>query len=342
MRRWIVATAVAAVTAGAMTASAAGAADKDAHAWWWRAQPGLLGAAIPPPGVPEDGLAIEATPDGPNAVSALRYVLDDGETQPALVLTVADQQGAVEIQACAATQSWDAAHGGPWDERPTYNCGTAVDGEASEDGETWRWELDTLLRKRQLDVVLVPAPGVGRVTFAAPDDASLETQREEAGGQSFEAPPVSDFTDDAASSGAGSSGDSSSSDFAGAPSNAEEPVFPAGGSSGTTAQSPESAQLPAVAPPDTSDAQPPQAAGPPESPIAPVAAVPAGSDSSRTAGAIIAAMATVLALALWLQGRSAAHGAGSPGRVGSGAARQHVGGLGRFARPRTGAPRPLL
>jgi hypothetical protein len=314
-----------AVLAGGVAMSTAGAAGKDAHGWWWRAETGLLGAPVPPPGVPEDGLAVETTPDGPSAISALRYTLAADEAQPALLLTVVDQQGDVAIQACTATQAWKPTHGGSWDQRPTYDCGTAVDGEPSQDGQRWRWELDPLLRKDRLDIVLVPAPGLGRVTFAEPDDAALQTRSEDSGDRSFEAPPVAS---DPAGSGTTSPGEDSSAAAAGGPSGTDATAFTPQDAGGTAA----AAQPPAVTP------------GMPEQPLAAAPAQPgaagstappaaAGSDQSRTVGAIVAALAVLLGLTLWR--RDAAAGAATE------AATQQVRGLGRFARPRVGVPRAI-
>ena len=340
MRRVLGALAVAAVAASLVMPSAA-AATRAAHGWWWQAQTGLLGTAIPPPGVPEDGLAVETLPDGPTAVSALRYVLDRAESQPVLELKVADQHGDVAIQACAATQHWTSDHGGPWDERPTYDCGSAAEGQASQDGATWRWELSALLREQKLDVVLVPAPGSGRVTFQPPDDRSVQTQRSSAsGGQSFDPPPVSDFTDPEPASG-GQPGAAPPPAATSDSSSAQAPSFSPTTGGGTAAAEP--APPPALAAPgDAAGPEPPSAAGPLPSQPPPLSTTPASSDTSRTIGAIIAAMATVLALGLWHQDSAIPRRMGALAKAGVGVPPQSFGGLGRFARARTGAPRPLL
>ena len=345
MKRALLALSVAAIIA-ALVAPSASAATKDAHGWWWRAQSGLLGTAIPPPGVPEDGLAVETLPDGPTAVSAVRYLLDKGESQPVLELTVVDQQGEIAIQACTATQHWTTNHGGPWDERPTYDCGSAAEGQASEDGATWTWELAPLLHKERINVVLVPAPGTGRVTFEAPDDSSLRTQRGGGGGAGspdFDPPPVSDFNDPPPPP----SGPAPSSGGFTPPSSTQGGSQPPAFSSqnaGSTAVPPP--QAPAPAGDQPVEAQPPLAAGPvpteAATPPASVAAVPASSDQSRTIGAIIAAMATVLGLSLWHQDTTSARRSAALANAGIGASSQPIGGLGRFARPRTGTAPPLL
>lgn len=59
-------------------------------------------------------------------------------------------------------------------------------------------------------------------------------------------------------------------------------------------------------------------------------------------GAIIAAMAAALGLAMWHQDSAIPRRMGALTKGGVGVAPQSYGGLGRFARPRTGRPRPLL
>ena len=351
MKRVVVAVVVVAVAAGLVVPSAV-AATKAAHGWWWRAQTGLLGTAIPPPGVPEDGLAVEAIPDGPTALSALRYVLDKGESQPVLELKVADQQGELTIQACPATQHWSSDHGGPWDERPTYDCGAAAKGEPSEDGATWRWELSTLVRRQRLDVVLVPASGSGRVTFEPPDDGSLQTRTASSGagggGQSFDPPPVSDFTDPDPAPGDKSAGGSSPPADSGSPGTQAQPFAPTSGGE----QAPAAAQPPAMAAPRDGAAPEPAVAAAPQAPLGaglpsegaapPAQTIPASSETSRMIGALIAAMAIVLALGLWHQDSAIPRRMGALAKAGIGVGPQSYGGLGRFARARTGSPRPLL
>lgn len=348
MRRSLLTLVIAALVAP-LVASTAGAATLAAHGWWWRPQSGLLGAAIPPPAVPEDGLAVESLPEEPTAVSAVRYALAKDETQPVLVLTVADQQGDIAIQACATTSFWKSTHGGAWDDRPTFDCGTAVDGTPAEDGKTWRWELAPLLRNRRVDVVLVPAAGAGRVTFEAPDNASLQTQRDTGGSEDFDPPPVTDFTEPGAAPPAGSGGsqgfeppDTATGSSAGEP----PPGMPPADSGAAPGLSPQAAQPPPVAPGAMAGGEPlPQVAGPAESAAAPTAApptVPTSSQSSTTVGAIVAAMALLLGLALWHQDSSVARRTAPLARAGIPVAAATVGGLGRFARPRSGAPPPLL
>ena len=354
MRRWTpaIAVAIAACIALGTVTSSALAASKLAHGWWWRPQTGLLGATVPPPAVPEDGLAVEAAPDGPNAVAAVRYDLEADESKPALVLTVADSQGDVAIKACTATEFWQEAQAGPWDQAPPTDCAKGVDGKASADGKTWRWELKPLLRKRRLDVVLVPAPGAGRVTFNKPDDGSLKTQRPQPAQEEFDPPPVSDLAPPPQTAPEPPPAEDPPPPPPPAPPANDGGSFPSAGSTGTGGGSPGTSQAPAITTPGTADApaddiaapltaaEAPPAAAAAAPADAPAATVPATSNSSTTIGAIIAAMATVLALGLWHQDSSFGRGAAPVGQRAAGA--QQVGGIGRFTRPRSGAPRPLL
>lgn len=319
------AAAVAAVVAVALPA---GAARLEQHGWWWRAQAGLLLADLPPPpDVPEGGIAVELAPDGANAVAAVRYRLEAGETDPVLVLTPASEQGEAAVDACPAAAFWSPARAGVWDERPAPDCDAGrVAGERADDGG-FRWPLSALVRDGGvLDVVLVPAGSAPfRVTFEAPTDRSLETTRET---PSFAPPPVPPPL----------ASDGGSSRTAPPPSvggSFEAPRF-------APAEPP-----PVTAPPPLTDPaeEPPPLAAPPAAPAlaaptaGPVPVAGAGSPSAGTVGALLAALAGVFGLGL------SREQAPPRRKLGPLARREHdaatVGGLGRFARPRDLAPRSL-
>lgn len=161
--------------------SMATAATHEDHGWWWRAQTGLLGADLPPPpDVPEDGLLVERAPDGATAVSALRFRLTEGESDPVLTLTVASgRSSGAAIAACQTVRAgWSGDHGGRWDAVPRWDCEQGrVDGEVSEDGSTWTWSLAPLVREDGvLSVMLVDATSTPfHVAFEPPSAASLST-----------------------------------------------------------------------------------------------------------------------------------------------------------------------
>lgn len=161
--------------------SMATAATHETHGWWWRAQTGVLGADLPPPpNVPEDGLLVERAPDGATAVSAVRFRLADGEAEPVLTLTVASgQSSGAAIAACQTVRAgWNGAQAGRWDSAPNWDCEQGrVDGEVSDDGSTWSWSLEPLVREDGvISVMLVDATSTPfHVAFEAPSAASLTT-----------------------------------------------------------------------------------------------------------------------------------------------------------------------
>ena len=183
--------------------------------WWWRAKQGPGESAPKPPNVPDGGLYVAGTPDGASAIAALRFTLDEGETGPVLTLEEAGgsssddeststtgpaapapapvpvpppgegggagtpKELAPVILACQAGSAWEAADAGKWVDAPKVACGVGkVTGEVT--GTTWTWDLTDLQVKTALDIVLVPGKvqGVGstfQVAFEEPDDSSLQT-----------------------------------------------------------------------------------------------------------------------------------------------------------------------
>lgn len=181
------------------------AAELNDASWWWRGNTGP--APLPrPPTVPEGGLLVAGAPDGATAVAAVRYTLADGETSPILTLRVAENgdqggQGAV-IGACASGSAWAGGEqGGNWDAKPNAACGASVQGLRSEDGLTWTFALEPLVTGTEVNVILTPgtvAPDspVGStfsLAFLRPDADALATTQGEA-----TAPDGGDFVPDAA------------------------------------------------------------------------------------------------------------------------------------------------
>ena len=146
----------------------AGTAELVDVSWWYRANVTLpaVGAspapAPAPPTVPEGGLLVAGAPDGATAVAALRYELAEGESNPTLTLTVAengDQGGAsAVIGACVAGSAWGGGeHGGPWESKPNAACDAgSVQGIRSEDGTTWSFGLAPLVVGNEVNVVITP------------------------------------------------------------------------------------------------------------------------------------------------------------------------------------------
>jgi hypothetical protein len=328
-RALVVATAVTLVVGlGGPPAGAATLAD---HGWWWRGQSGLLMELPPPPTIPEGGLSVAVSPDGDVAWSAVRFQMDESESAPVLVFTVANDLGGqvAAIDACRANVRWRGGAAQRWDTRPQPQCDAgAVAGVRSEDGATWTWDLSTLVGDDgTVDVLLVPGADAQpfQQDFDAPTDASLETSLTPTGPDPVAPPPVVPPATDSAPP------PPATPDAAPAP----LPPPPVAVAPPTAASPP--APPPAVAPPapgtgTDADAPAPVAAVDP-------AAMPA-QDLGRPVGLflLIAAMLTVLQL----RGAPvpAIHGIG---RFAVGAvAEDEIRGLGRFARPRTGRPKSLI
>lgn len=198
MRSRVLRVAVAgAVVAGTwwLTGGSADTAELTDASWWYRANAtlpavGASPAPVPaPPTVPEGGLLVAGAPDGATAVAAVRYELAEGESNPTLTLTVAengDQGGAgAVLGACVAGSAWGGGEvGGPWESKPNAACETgSVQGVRSEDGKTFSFGLAPLVVGREVNVVITPgtiAPDapVGStfsLAFNPPTTAALAT-----------------------------------------------------------------------------------------------------------------------------------------------------------------------
>lgn len=192
MRRWRAITGAVLIASGLTLGSGAGLADATTltqAGWWWRVNDPALPATVPaPPTVPEGGLMVAGSIDGATAIAALHFDLDEGETAPVLTLTVADngdQGGATAIlAACLTGSAWQAETAGAWANKPFPACDEgSVTGVRSDDGATWTFALAPLVSDSMVDVTLVPGSdptrpaGTGgsvfQLVFAAPTSASL-------------------------------------------------------------------------------------------------------------------------------------------------------------------------
>jgi hypothetical protein len=325
-----------------VTAPAASAAELDKAGWWYRpnSAPGPLGGVIPPPpGTPEGGLVVQATPDGPNAVAAVTFLLSEEELGGTLTLTVAEGgdtggEGAA-LQACPAKAAWEAAQAGSFDKRPQEDCNFgSVPGTRAEDGKTWTFDLTALVVSGKADVVIVPMAlpeGGGQAPVFKPFSLS------------FEAPTSASLTPPEGS-------DLGSSDFT-----TEGGEFPAGDSgsfapdsSGSLPSGSSDFAAPSVSGVDISGSAALDAAPPPPPAID---AAPAGSDQQALAAAPASAtsgLANRRGLGLGLIAlcglavlgiaatRSPAFAHLLPPAMRPAMGDGTPGGLGRFVRPRTG------
>lgn len=316
----------------------AGAAELETYSWWFR---GNMGPAPlpPPPTVPEGGILIGGAPDGATAIAAVRYILAPGESSPILTLRVASETGAdaAVIAACPAGSAWGPnERGGPWEARPNTACELgSVNGQRDAAAGTWTFPLAPLVQGTTLDVVIVP----GTITPEVPASAPFQI--------AFHGPDAGAL---ATTSSGSSGGEATAADFA--PPVVEgffDPELPSGGLDVTPA-----ADLPSVTP--FAPALPPSSQGITatapavelaQRPVQPV--VPA---STQREGAGFAFLVVLVAIAAMYYANKA--GVPPSRRLGplSGSV-AHIrpvpvrsvpastGGLGRFARARSGTPPPL-
>lgn len=184
--------------------SGADAATLAQTGWWWRVNDGAVPATIPsPPSVPKGGLYVAGAPDGATAIAALHFDLAEGETAGALTLKVAengDQGGGTALlAACLTGSAWQPAEGGQWASKPFPACAEgSVNGVRAEDGTTWTFALAPLASDGIVDVTLVPGVDPSRpegangsafqLAFEPPTAASLATTSGDAGGGDFSVP----------------------------------------------------------------------------------------------------------------------------------------------------------
>ncbi len=322
--------------AAGLPALAAPAASIDDAGWWWKAKQGPLGA-VPgsPPNVQPGQLFVQGAPDEAAALAAIRATLADDQANPVLTLEVAangDQGGdSAILLACQTGSSWSGGDAQPWDSKPVPDCTVSVQGQRAPDALTWTFPLGALQFGNQVNVILVsgtdpalPAGANGSVfslTFEKPTPDSIQTT----GGQapsSSSAVVADDF--------------GGASDFT--EPNVDTGTFAPTSGSGTFAVSPVQPALPAEDQGLTATAPVIQAKTP--APVLqPVRSLKSG--GARALGALILVLG---AAGTWWFGQQAPPMARKLGRfagAGTPAVVTEVGGLGRFARARTGEPRRL-
>jgi len=322
--------AAATVATVVLAASPVGAATLTDHGWWWRGQSGLLMELPPPPTVPADGLSVARAPDDDVAWSAIRFQLEDSETAPSLVLTVANELGGqvAAIDACLPTFMWRGGQAQRWDTRPQALCEDgAVAGTRSEEGATWTWDLATLTRDDGLvDVVLVPGVDAQafQVDFEPPTGDALQTTLAPTGPEPAAPPPVEPPAEQG--------GDVAPPPPASTPAPMQPPPPVAVAPPAATVAPPQ----PQVAPQATAGGQ---GAQPGPAAVADAAAAPAD-DLGRPVGIFLLVAALLTVLQLRGVPSPATHGVG-PFAAGTSTGKD-VRGLGRFARSRTGRPPSLI
>lgn len=172
-----------------LLAGPGGAATAGGAGWWYRPNASALPLAPPAPPVVGDGqLLVQGQPEGPTAVAAVRFQLDPAEGEPVLRIRPASGStvpAGASVQACRAIVAWPDAKAGKWEDRPLADCSKPVAGVIGEGGVI-DFALAPLLTGQTLDVVLTPgtvatpAGGAGSaftLVFDKPSPTALRTTR---------------------------------------------------------------------------------------------------------------------------------------------------------------------
>jgi hypothetical protein len=336
-----------------------GAVEPDKTGYWVQPQTTQAPAAFPaPPTIPDGGLYVANGPDGPKAVSAVEFTID-GPLSAQLLLRVhslvtpqtipsppdglplppadappppSPDPALAHIVVCAAHGDWDVplpGQPGAWETKPAYDSDRCTLGQFSVDGTTLTFFL--VPDRQNVDgiynLVIIPDPTLKNeantpfsVTFERPGHEAMHVD-EPIGDVTPEDPPV-DFgtqpppVDDGALT----------APFVAPFSNTTTPTF-------------------SVPTTPTTVAKPkrPRVNLPPAGAV-PAVAVPGDGRGERT---MAVGLLGLLGLAWWWVGGQVSRGPQLLGSLAGDDRRtkrdtEPTGGIGRFARPRRGRPRPLI
>jgi hypothetical protein len=344
-------------TAGALVVAtwpSAASADAAVRTGWWNTMSGS-GQSAPEPTAPDGGLHVAVTPGQMVAFGAVLYDLPQDAT--ATLELKLSSQGTPVLSACPTKDSsWKAGGNQPSSEAPAFDCATrSYHGSVSSDGATVTFLVDgsTETIPGELSLAIVPhmthdAPGgVGTelpvdstapfsVDIAKPDVSSLTvTSGSTAPSGGIMPPPPPAL-------GPATAGSGTTSAAGGTSAGGQVPPALTTGPPAMTATVDTPPQVASPANPTSTGAVAPAAAGGPK--VDNTAHNAALALLVLVAMAVISSGTTTMQRAPRLLGGAARHATGAaatPVPVAM-AAPAGVRGLGRFAKQRTAAPRPLV
>ncbi|MEY2438576.1 MAG: hypothetical protein QOF97_3412 [Acidimicrobiaceae bacterium] len=300
--------------------------------WWSKLQNKSLPApAPPPPNVMAGQLNVQGAPDGATAVAAFKATLGPNDTNPTLTLTVASDTGGDKgiLLACRTGSAWTAGENGDMADAPHVDDKACVNAQRSADAKTYVVPLGTLQFGHQLDVVLVPGtdpalPAAKGSTFQLVFEKIAANSIATTTGTAPTIPTPHPLGSPASAAGGGSVAPSPASSSGGGGS-FKSPSVPSGVSFTPTPALPQDKLGQTATSPVRNAATTPQVTIP---------AATETSDSTRLLGLLVLVAGVGLALFTW---RDEAKARAAP----LAAITTEDGGLGRFVRPRTGAPPAL-
>jgi hypothetical protein len=173
-------------------AGVAGADAPDQIGWWSKLNGGAtsglpvappVATPAPPldPSAPAGSIQLAVDPSGPAGIGAVRYDSVPEGSDVTLVLKSSrplPPPEAFSVVLCTAATPWVGVENGAWSARPSWTSTCAT---PTVDSDTLTWHLDSSFLDEGLSAVLVPSAAVAyQVTINPPDANSL----------TFEAPPA--------------------------------------------------------------------------------------------------------------------------------------------------------
>jgi hypothetical protein len=153
-------------------APAAPAASPDAHGWW-------TSFAGPNPDVPSDGMLVQggASTTSPSAFGAVVYSVPERSTVGKLTLAVAPGSASVpltKLELCPlVSPAFESSQGGAMSGAPKFDCAKNVTAQPTSSGNTYEFDVSSLVNDGALAVAILPTSPMDRVALAAPDANSL-------------------------------------------------------------------------------------------------------------------------------------------------------------------------
>lgn len=292
----------------------------DKTGWWNRvntATPTPAGPVTipPPPGIPEDDIAVGFAGAEPSAVAAIGIQPDDGDgaTVQGFTLSITEDPDAngnagtetASIVACPITDFWAGGGNGDWDTRPNADCKAASVAGVRDDEGVWKFDLTPIARVwfdpfgtiTADGVLLQPGPDQAspfQAVFLAGDDIDVDldtTAAPDDGGGAFE------FEDPPSDAGLNSGPSGGGSSIFSPPSISDPPSFDSGSDLPTT---PVETPAPAAEEPADETAAPPVADSPDTEAVASRAGDLAGNLSPLVLFGILFIGAFLVVTSYWL------------------------------------------
>jgi len=187
-------TAAAAIGVLMMLSPGAHGSESPASAWWSRSNTGLV-PSTGEPGVSEGQLVVSAasnSEDGWLSASAVVFPLAGPVADATLTLTsVSSIAGSVPPIACALTENFEPASGGPWQDLPAHDCTHAITATPTPDGRLVFGDIGAFATNGVLAALIAPG-GPGRLVLSAPTAEALAITAPDSGpssqGQAVPAP----------------------------------------------------------------------------------------------------------------------------------------------------------